>query len=54
MTMLSITGLRVRYGNTVAVDGLDTPVEVRVAGTPAFRPGDEAAVCVTGTGTLHP
>ncbi|MEO3782700.1 ABC transporter ATP-binding protein [Actinocorallia sp. B10E7] len=38
---------------TVAVDGLDTPVEVRVAGPLSFRPGDEAAVRVTGTGTLH-
>ncbi|MET9395356.1 ABC transporter ATP-binding protein [Streptomyces sp. NPDC006624] len=39
---------------TVAVRGLDDPVDVRVAGPVAVGPGQEAAILVTGEGTLHP
>ncbi|MFI7439523.1 ABC transporter ATP-binding protein [Nonomuraea indica] len=38
----------------VAVDGLDEPVAVRVPGPAGVRPGEEAAVSVTGEATLHP
>ncbi|GGT80099.1 ABC transporter ATP-binding protein [Streptomyces lateritius] len=39
---------------TVAVDGVATPVDVRVAGTVTVRPGDRTGVAVTGAATLHP
>ncbi|MFG3436938.1 ABC transporter ATP-binding protein [Nonomuraea sp. NPDC047897] len=38
----------------VAVPGLDEPVAVRVPGPAGVRPGEEAAVSVTGEATLHP
>ncbi|MEU8106323.1 ABC transporter ATP-binding protein [Nonomuraea muscovyensis] len=37
----------------VAVAGLDEPVAVRVAGPAGVRPGERAAVSVTGEATLH-
>ncbi|GAA3979989.1 ABC transporter ATP-binding protein [Actinomadura viridis] len=39
---------------TVTVDGLDAPVDVRVDGHVALRPGDRTGVRVTGRATLHP
>lgn len=39
---------------TVAVDGHDTPVGIRVAGPLAVRPGDETGIRVLGEATLHP
>jgi iron(III) transport system ATP-binding protein len=39
---------------SVAVDGLATPVDVRVTGTAGVRPGDRTGIAVTGTATLHP
>ncbi|WP_137991400.1 ABC transporter ATP-binding protein [Streptomyces vilmorinianum] len=39
---------------SVAVDGLATPVDVRVVGTATVRPGDRTGITVTGTATLHP
>ncbi|GAA3379202.1 ABC transporter ATP-binding protein [Streptomyces sannanensis] len=38
---------------TVAVDGLDTPVDVRVAGPVPVRPGEQTGIRVTGEATLH-
>ncbi|NWF25542.1 ABC transporter ATP-binding protein [Streptomyces sp. PKU-EA00015] len=38
---------------TVDVDGLDEPVEVRVSGPVAVRPGDRTGVRVTGEASLH-
>lgn len=39
---------------TVAVQGLDDPVDVRVTGALPVGPGQEAAIRVTGEATLHP
>ena len=39
---------------TVAVDGHDTPVDIRVAGPLPVRPGDETGIRVLGDATLHP
>ncbi|MFD5159256.1 ABC transporter ATP-binding protein [Streptomyces hawaiiensis] len=39
---------------TLAVQGVDDPVDVRVAGPLSVRPGQEAAIRVTGEATLHP
>ncbi|MFF6782596.1 ATP-binding cassette domain-containing protein [Streptomyces sp. NPDC012510] len=39
---------------TVAVPGLDEPVEVRLAGPVRVGPGQETGVLVTGEATLHP
>ncbi|AMW08235.1 ABC transporter [Streptomyces qaidamensis] len=39
---------------TVAIQGLDAPVDVRVAGPLSIVPGQEAAIRVTGEATLHP
>jgi iron(III) transport system ATP-binding protein len=38
---------------TVAVDGMDAPVDVRVAGPLPIGPGEETGVRVTGEATLH-
>lgn len=38
---------------TVAVDGLDTPVGIRVTGPVPVRPGERTGVHVTGEATLH-
>ncbi|MEU2383748.1 ABC transporter ATP-binding protein [Streptomyces sp. NPDC012461] len=38
---------------TVAVPGLDAPVDVRITGPVPVGPGQETAVCVTGEATLH-
>ncbi|MFP8959716.1 ABC transporter ATP-binding protein [Streptomyces nanhaiensis] len=38
---------------TVRVDGLDDPVDVRVAGPVTVRPGQRTGVRVTGEATLH-
>jgi iron(III) transport system ATP-binding protein len=39
---------------TVDVDGLDGPVDVRVAGPVAVREGERTGIRVTGEATLHP
>ena len=39
---------------TVVVDGVDGPVDVRVAGHATLRPGDRAGVRVTGRAGFHP
>ncbi|MDT0571460.1 ABC transporter ATP-binding protein [Streptomyces sp. DSM 3412] len=39
---------------TVAVDGHDSPVDVRVAGPLQVRPGDETGIRVLGEATLYP
>ena len=39
---------------TLAVQGVDDPVDVRVAGPLSVGPGQEAAIRVTGEATLHP
>jgi iron(III) transport system ATP-binding protein len=39
---------------TVAVDGLATPVDVRVTEPLAHRPGDRVGIRVTGRASLHP
>ncbi|MFI2457375.1 ABC transporter ATP-binding protein [Streptomyces sp. NPDC019539] len=39
---------------TVAVDGMDAPVDIRVPGPASVRPGGRTGVRVTGEGTLHP
>jgi iron(III) transport system ATP-binding protein len=39
---------------TVAVPGLDHPVDVRVAGPSQVGPGRRTGVRVTGEATLHP
>ncbi|MCP3820630.1 ABC transporter ATP-binding protein [Streptomyces sp. A3M-1-3] len=39
---------------SVTVDGLDLPVDVRVAGPVTVRPGEETGIRVTGEATLHP
>ncbi|PTH84407.1 ABC transporter ATP-binding protein [Streptomyces sp. A244] len=39
---------------TLAVQGVDSPVDVRVAGPLWVTPGQEAAIRVTGEATLHP
>lgn len=38
---------------TVAVDGLDAPIEVRVPGPAPARPGERTGIRVTGEATLH-
>jgi iron(III) transport system ATP-binding protein len=38
---------------TVDVDGLERPVEIRVAGPVAVRPGERTGIRVTGEATLH-
>ncbi|MCY0929314.1 ABC transporter ATP-binding protein [Streptomyces sp. H27-H1] len=38
---------------TVAVDGLDTPIDVRVAGPLTVRPGEDTGIRITGEATLH-
>lgn len=39
---------------TVAVDGLETPVDVRVTGPVSVHPGQRTGIRVTGEATLHP
>ncbi|TDB88998.1 ABC transporter ATP-binding protein, partial [Actinomadura sp. 7K534] len=39
---------------TVVADGVETPVDIRVAGHSPFRPGDRAGVRVTGRAGFHP
>ncbi|MEU0395575.1 ABC transporter ATP-binding protein [Streptomyces sp. NPDC006208] len=39
---------------TVDVDGLDSPVDIRVAGPVAVRAGERTGIRVTGEATLHP
>ncbi|WP_031080088.1 ABC transporter ATP-binding protein [Streptomyces sp. NRRL S-118] len=39
---------------SVAVDGLDAPVDVRVPGRAPVRPGQRTGLRVTGEATLHP
>ncbi|HEY5836073.1 ABC transporter ATP-binding protein [Streptomyces sp.] len=39
---------------TVAVDGLDAPVDVRVAGPLPVRPGEQTGIRVQGEASLHP
>ncbi|GAB2871144.1 ABC transporter ATP-binding protein [Streptomyces deserti] len=39
---------------TVSVEGLDTPVDIRVAGPLPVRPGEETGIRLTGEATLHP
>ncbi|MCJ0869691.1 ABC transporter ATP-binding protein [Streptomyces sp. AP-93] len=39
---------------TVAVDGIDEPVDVRVPSPTAARPGERTGIEVTGEATLHP
>ncbi|MCL7429828.1 ABC transporter ATP-binding protein [Streptomyces sp. YS415] len=39
---------------TVAVEGHDAPVDIRVAGPLGVRPGDATGVRVEGVGVLHP
>lgn len=38
---------------TVDVDGLASPVEIRVAGPVAVHPGQRTGIHVTGEATLH-
>ncbi|MFD7256191.1 ABC transporter ATP-binding protein [Streptomyces sp. NPDC059874] len=38
---------------TVAVDGVDDPIDVRVPGPAAARPGERTGIEVTGKATLH-
>ncbi|MFZ3495965.1 ABC transporter ATP-binding protein [Streptomyces sp. 5.8] len=39
---------------TVAVDGIDDPIDVRVPSPAAARPGERTGIEVTGKATLHP
>ncbi|MGW7436724.1 ABC transporter ATP-binding protein [Streptomyces sp. NPDC054849] len=39
---------------TVAVDGMDAPIDVRVPGQAPVRPGQRTGITVTGEATLHP
>ncbi|MGW1888478.1 ABC transporter ATP-binding protein [Streptomyces sp. NPDC001970] len=39
---------------TVAVDGMDEPVDVRVPGPASVRPGGQTGIRVMGEATLHP
>lgn len=39
---------------TVAVDGVDAPIAVRVPGPAPARPGERTGITVTGEATLHP
>ncbi|MFE4632003.1 ABC transporter ATP-binding protein [Streptomyces sp. NPDC056773] len=39
---------------TVSVDGLDTPVDIRVAGPVTVAPGSRTGILVKGAATLHP
>ncbi|MDJ0461915.1 ABC transporter ATP-binding protein [Streptomyces sp. H27-C3] len=38
---------------TVAVDGLDTPIDVRVAGPLSVHPGEDTGIRITGEAILH-
>ncbi|MFI6416905.1 ABC transporter ATP-binding protein [Streptomyces sp. NPDC050842] len=39
---------------TVAVDGLDRPIDIRTSGSLRVEPGVRVGVCLTGEATLHP
>ncbi|MCT4352447.1 ABC transporter ATP-binding protein [Streptomyces sp. Je 1-79] len=39
---------------TVAVDGLDRPIDIRTSGPLRVEPGVRVGVCLTGEATLHP
>jgi iron(III) transport system ATP-binding protein len=39
---------------TVAVEGHDTPVDIRITGPVPVRPGEETGIRVTGEAALHP
>ncbi|AXE24125.1 ABC transporter ATP-binding protein [Streptomyces globosus] len=39
---------------TISVDGLESPVDIRVAGPVAVRPGQRTGILVKGEATLHP
>ncbi|MEV8596123.1 ABC transporter ATP-binding protein [Streptomyces sp. NPDC052012] len=56
-TVGTVTDVRF-YGHdamvTVAVDGLDTPVDIRASGPVAVQPGDRTGILVKGEAVLHP